>query len=287
MGCCPRRQTLTTSDPKLRFALIHNGSEERLDVIRPRLAEVAEEFSSVVHEVFWQPLLSTAKYSLPRRMYTNRAFDRLHRRQVRFRSRREAKSTVRQFIGLVAGYLLWRSSVMPFHETIIEQALTDKHIRAWSMFLDSDADILIVLEDDAVIPHDTVPRVRALFRSELNASERPFYVELAGGFRLSELCPPEDLREVGPGLVRTRVPFGNTTCGYALSRALAAEMLTELTWKPRLRHIGPDWLVNELLMRIHVRTPVDCVHTEPTILGHGSFLGTHESHIQPRPAPKG
>jgi hypothetical protein len=278
---------LTTSEPKLRFALIHNGSTERLDVIRPRLAKVAEEFSSVIQEVFWQPLLSTADYALPQRMFRNRAFDRLHRRQVRFRSRRAPKSTVRQFVGPVAGYLLGRSAATPFEETVVEQALTDKHIRAWSTFLDSDADILIVLEDDAVIPPDAVSRIRALFRAELNAGNGPLYVELAGGFRLSELCPPEDLREVGPGLVRTRVPFGNTTCGYALSRALAAEMLTELTWKPRLRHMGPDWLVNELLMRIHLRTPVDCVHTEPTILGHGSFLGTHESHIQARPAPKG
>ena len=67
----------------------------------------------------------------------------------------------------------------------------------------------------------------------------------------------------------------------------AAAMLTELTWDPVLGRIGPDWLVNELMMRIHKRTPIDCIHTEPTILGHGSFLVTHESHIQTRSPQKG
>lgn len=41
--------------------------------------------------------------------------------------------------------------------------LTDKHVRAWSMFLDSEADVLVVIEDDAVVPDDAAARLATIF----------------------------------------------------------------------------------------------------------------------------
>lgn len=179
------------------------------------------------------------------------------------------------------------SGTSPFHSALIEQVVTEKHARAWSTFLDSEADVLVVLEDDAVVPEGAAAQLAAILADDRIDARRLLYLDLAGGFPLRKLCEPSVLEHLGGGLIRIRSPFGNTTCGYAISRPLAAAMLTELTWDPVLRRIGPDWLVNELMMRIHKRTPIDCIHTEPTILGHGSFLGTHESHIQTRPPQEG
>jgi len=276
-----------TLDPKLRFALIHHGSAARLEVIRPRLAGLARELGGEVREFHWQPDPSLAASTLPERFRNNRFSERLHRRNLRFRRRRRPPATLGASLREVVRCLTRRDGGPPFRSQLVEQVLTDKHVRAWTDFLDSPADVLLVLEDDAVIPDDAAARLRTVLGDARLDPGGLLYLDLAGGFPLRKLCEPDTLVRLDGGIVRTGVPFGNTTCGYALSRPLAAKMVTELTWRPDLRRVGPDWLVNELLMRIHVRTPVDCVHTEPTILGHGSFLGTHESHIQPRPAPKG
>jgi hypothetical protein len=276
-----------TLDPKPRFALIHHGSARRLAVIRPRLAGLASELGGEVREFHWQPDPSFADSTLVERFRVSRFSERLHRQHLRFRGRRRPPVTLGVSLREVVRCLTRRDGGQPFRSQLVEQVLTDKHVRAWTDFLDSPAEVLIVLEDDAVIADDTAARLRSVLGDARLDPGGLLYLDLAGGFPLRKLCEPDRLLRLDGGMVRTGVPFGNTTCGYALSRPLAAKMVTELAWRPELRCVGPDWLVNELLMRIHLRTPVDCVHTEPTILGHGSFLGTYESHIQARPAPKG
>lgn len=155
------------------------------------------------------------------------------------------------------------------------------------MFLEAEADVLIALEDDALIPENAAEQIATLFSDARIDVGQSIYIDLAGGYPLRKISRPDAVQRLGGGLVRTEVPFGNTTCGYALTRPLAAKMLSELTWDPHLRELGPGWLVNELMMRIHPRAPIACFHTEPTILGHGSFLGTYPSEIQARPVPSG
>lgn len=272
---------------RLLFVLIHNGSEERLRVIRPKLRALVEQFDAQLHETHWQPDLGTSRAGALRWFVRSRSAERAHRRHLRFRGNARPDPTILDSIReLLRSALRRRTEGRRPRGALIEQVLTEKHARAWGMFLDAEADVLIALEDDAVIPADAAERIATLLSDARIDVGQPMYIDLAGGFPLRKIARPTAIQRLDGGLVRTKVPFGNTTCGYALSRPLAAEMLSELTWDPLLRELGPDWLVNELMMRIHPRVPIDCIHAEPTIFGHGSFLGTYASEIQARPAPK-
>jgi len=266
----------------LQFALIHNGSDERLCRIRPLLTELANRLDSEVREYHWQPGLEHPSFKLLDRFRANRFSERLHRQHLRFRGNRHLPATLKASLLELARGLRGNAGTQAFRSLTIEMLVTDKHVRAWTNFLDSTADALIVLEDDAVIREDTELRLRSVLADDRVDPGGLLYLDLAGGFPLRKLCPPEAVFPLGRDLLRTAVPLGNTACGYALSRSLAGRMVAELTWRPELRRVGIDWLVNELLMRIHLRTPVDCLHTDPPILGHGSFLGTYRSQIQPR-----
>jgi len=271
--------------PRVLFALIHNGDEGRLAAIRPPLTEGARQLRAEVHEFHWQPDPDASGVSLLSRLLANRIDERRHRRHLRFRGSGRPAPTLGAALRATAGALLRRGATDPFQSAIIERLLTDKHIRAWTALLDSEAQAVIVLEDDAVLTSAGFSRLKDLIESDRIELSTHVYLDLAGGYPIMKLCRPDAVRRLDQDLLETPA-FGNTTCGYLVSRPLAALMVAELTWHPTLRRMGPDWLVNELLMRIHRTSPVRCLHAEPSVFGHGSFLGVHASLISPRPAPR-
>jgi hypothetical protein len=169
---------------------------------------------------------------------------------------------------------------------IVERLLTDKHIRAWTMFIDSSADVLLALEDDAVFLPDSLHRLAALLaRVKTNIAD-PVYVDLAGGFPLRKIVGVSTGSEDSAGLTAFDVPFTNTTCGYLVTRPLVISMLEQLTWRPELRDVGIDWLMNELMMRAHLVMPIICLHSDPPLFNHGSLTGAYPSDIVMRPITK-
>jgi hypothetical protein len=167
----------------------------------------------------------------------------------------------------------------------IERLVTEKHLRAWTSFVDGTDDILIAFEDDAGFLPTSGDRLAALLSGQVQ-TDVAAYIDLAGGFPLRKIVDPGRAARVAAGVVRFDVPFGNTTAGYLATRPLVEMMLREVTWQPELRHAGADWLVNELLMRVHSRQPVVCLHADPPIFTHGTFTGAFESSISPRPGAK-
>lgn len=89
--------------PRLLFVLIHNGSQDRLRVIRPKLRALVEELDAELHETHWQPDLSTSKSGALRWFVRSRTAERAHRRHLRFRGSARPDSTIRASIRELLG----------------------------------------------------------------------------------------------------------------------------------------------------------------------------------------
>jgi hypothetical protein len=167
----------------------------------------------------------------------------------------------------------WRSTVEIF--------LASKHIRAWEVFLESDADYLLVFEDDIVFKSDSVMRFCDKVIPAVKLLERAIYVDLAGG------CTKEDLRINALEIKRNgdtvyyAKPVTNTTCSYLIDKNMARYFVSKLVEQPSLRLIGVDWLTNKLFILMGDGAEnCSCIHFNPTIFDHGSVTGSYLSSIR-------
>lgn len=159
--------------------------------------------------------------------------------------------------------------------------LTDKHIRAWATFLDTDADFLLCFEDDAVFKDDSVQRLAGLLdrlvRKNPHGSHL-VYVDLAGGLSREALRVDELQTGKDDSFRYYRKPVTNTTCVYLMSRSLVSVFHEMLTRRPWLRVIGIDWMINALFMLMEkANLQCECMHADPTIFRHGSVTGEYMS----------
>jgi GR25 family glycosyltransferase involved in LPS biosynthesis len=155
--------------------------------------------------------------------------------------------------------------------------VTDKHIRAWSAFLESDADYLLCCEDDVIFKEDSVQRVNDLLEMLIRRQgDAPIYIDLAGGCRFDEI--KIDALEVGrdASFRFYSKPVTNTACAYLMSRSLVVAFHEILTRKPWLRLIGVDWMMNKLFMLMeNDGVACACMHADPTIFKHGTTTGDY------------
>jgi GR25 family glycosyltransferase involved in LPS biosynthesis len=156
----------------------------------------------------------------------------------------------------------------------IELALTSKHLRAWENFLESDNDFLWVLEDDAFLKTDSVDRfIAEVFPVIEKCDHAPLFVDIAGGI----LIQPQEMKIPYLAIKNQLIfnlPITNTTCSYIINRVLCEKLVEEITFKPYLRLIGADWLLNKLFINLNAKgIKMRCIHFDPTILEHGSVTG--------------
>lgn len=272
--------------PSLHVALIHNHNENRLAAIRPSIHRIVEELAATVSEHAWQVALATSPLTVLRLLRANRQHERMHRRHLRFRGSPRPRSTLLPALSTATKSLLRGDRLARYRGALIEQLLTDKHIRVWTTFLDSDAEVLMVLEDDAVFHADSLDGLIALIQRLGPTITHPIYVDIAGGFPLRKIVDSRIGAAAWPGVTEFPMPFTNTTCAYLATRSLVAAMLEHVTWDGELRSMGPDWLINELMMRCHQDEPILSFHTDPPVLSHGSLTGIYPSEIASRPLPK-
>lgn len=165
----------------------------------------------------------------------------------------------------------------------IEVAVTDKHIRAWTQFLDTNADWLICFEDDAVFKEDSINNIEKLLSHLGNINcHKPIYIDLAGGCNLEDIQISKLLEKQDEYFRYYKKPVTNTACVYMMNRSLVYQFYSILTIKPWLRLIGVDWMMNNLFIHINdlVSTPdsgVVCMHADPTIFKHGTTTGDYVS----------
>lgn len=162
----------------------------------------------------------------------------------------------------------------------IEIILSQKHLTSWQKFQQSDANQLLVLENDAAWikgESEEIPRLL-----EILAGNSPSYLNLAGGLNLAELgieLLTETLKE--PPLDNTKTflkPITNTSCAYAINRPLVNAFLSHIENFPEQKLLGIDWLINGVFLKMSEnRIGVTCVHSQPPILLHGSMTGISNS----------
>jgi len=163
--------------------------------------------------------------------------------------------------------------------SFIETILTDKHIRAWNAFIETDCEYLVCFEDDAVFRDNSIARFSALFDTLIQRAGNQFvYVDLAGGCDINDLQISQLATVTQDDFTHYSKPVTNTTCVYLISRLLVSEFLNQLTRRPWLRLIAIDWMINKLFIDIEKNNfEILCMHAEPPIFHHGSATGVYKA----------
>jgi hypothetical protein len=267
--------------------LIHNNVAQRYNYIRPALEQLSDELSqnytTSIIEVSVQPEIkphSTLMTLQRDAMYMclGREWSQYRLLKIRpllmdvliFLKNSYEKYVSRKGRSVLAG---WKRN------SFIETVVTDKHIRAWSAFLESDADFMICFEDDAVFKDDSTQRLNELLDNlARRLPDILIYVDLAGGCERDML--KIDNLETGrdASFMFYRKPVTNTACSYLMSRPLVTIFIEMIVRRPWLRLIGIDWMMNKLfILAANDGIECSCMHASPTIFKHGSFTGEYKT----------
>jgi hypothetical protein len=270
------------------IALIHNNNVKRNTYIRPHLEKLqdvlSKQFKIKLIEISYQPKIKP--HTRLMLFLRDIMYFKLNRDWLRYRSLKPwfLLLDIASFLKRALKTKRYNQGSSFLYSSAVEIVLTDKHIRAWQIFLDMGGDYLICFEDDAVFKDDSIQRVYNLldFTSRSNENKST-YIDLAGGcnFKDFELNKLETHRD--DSFKYYNKPITNTACVYLLSRPLVDRFVDLLLKKPWLRFIGADWMMNRLfLLLIKSGMHCDCMHSQPTIFKHGSMTGKYVSTFQIR-----
>ena len=269
----------------LSIALIHNNQVDRLAHVRPAIKDLAialgDRFHVDAFEICWQP--DVKSHGLFNALMRDGLYRHLAREWAVYRKigiSPFARDWVSFLKYALRKYLLRKSERLVWQRnSAIEMIVTAKHMRAWEVFVESNADYLLVFEDDVRFRPDTIARFNdQVIPTIRSLGNRALYVNLAGG------CQYEDLRieklesKRNGDLVFYSKPVTNTACAYLINKSLVKKFVSKLVEQPLLRLIGIDWLMNKLFISMgDDAEKCVCVHFYPTIFDHGSFTGQYIS----------
>ncbi len=263
------------------IAIVHNKNPARNGYLFPHLDQLSEALAKkctvtrleawaqpeVVPHARWMALCRDAVYTKLQRDW---ACYCLRNVETSWRAMRAFIKSTRKKLSLVGDQAKrW------VHNSHIETIVTDKHVRLWQQFLDTDKRYLLVFEDDAVFKEGSILGVLSLCAHlDSHESSRPVYVDLAGGCAIQDLAIDKLLAEQDENFRRYRKPVTNTACVYMVNRATVEIFVAGLIRRPWLRLISVDWLMNRLFMQRNFQDDqVLCLHAAPTIFQHGSTTG--------------
>jgi len=278
-------ETPPAPDLAVRVVLIHHGVDTRVQAAMPtvdRVVEALSEFGTVQRREIWRqpPIVPVPARALAARRLRQWWLERRWASYLGV-SRRWVLSS-----GLLGLRLLQLLS--PDHraragrQAAIELALTAKHERAWRMALEEQADLLVVLEDDARWRSDSRERLQTLVRTALSHGPRgDTFVDLAGGMPVKRLRLGGVRQMRDDGIAVLSRASTNTTCGYAVGAGLVEKLASLSASDPSAALLPSDWLINRCFMALaEQEEPVLCLHSEPHALDHGSFTGSVASSIR-------
>ena len=267
------------------IALIHNNQEDRLSYVRPsinNLIALTQDHMQVNYsEISWQNRIE------PHSKIMAFIRDGLYKQLARdWEAYRHVKSYsfMRDWISFLRRsfkkYFFYKSEREKWlKNSAIEMVVTSKHARAWELFVESESDYLLVLEDDVYFKSDTLKRYSEHIIPLLKSfNESLLYIDLAGGFSYTSLGIEKLEIKRTQDCIYYTIPVTNTACAYLISKDLVKIFVANLVKKPPLRIIGIDWLINKLFMLMSDNSNnCTCIHFNPTIFDHGSFSGQYIS----------
>jgi hypothetical protein len=262
-------------------ALIHNKNVQRNAIIQPVLKElrifIGHKFNTGSIEISVQPEIKPHNTLMA--LFRRIIMWKLNREWVQYRCLRSTfivrdflrfgKEIVKEYIFDYKKLNIWKRN------SFVETLISDKHIRAWNAFLETDGDFLICFEDDIVCQEGSIQKISNLLdlimKKNLNSL---LYVDLAGGCKLAEL-KIGNLETGNDGSYRYYdKPVTNTTCGYLISRSLVINCCEIIVRKPWIRLIGADWMMNRLFIEMEGQKII-CLHSDPSIFQHGTVIGKY------------
>lgn len=157
-----------------------------------------------------------------------------------------------------------------------ELALTEKHLRILSGFVESKKDIVVVFEDDVIaLDEEGLATIEAI-SSTFNA-ESSWFLNLTDSFSPSALGISSAPLKKGLPLEVMRPPAANTTAAYAMNRRCAENILLETLLEPRLRELPADWMFTVSFERF----PITCLRMTHPSFQNGSLAKAVSSTIRP------
>ena len=267
------------------LALIHNNNITRNAYIRPEMEKLLKGLESHISgnkiEVSFQPEI--VLHSVPMAFMRDIIYRKLGCEWHRYRQLKPRR--LRDIIGFLKSsyfkYIVGRNEICKQwrKNSAIEMMVTEKHIRAWGAFLDTDADFLICFEDDAIFKDESVHKINGLLNKlDEDYPEMPCYIDLGGGCKLSDLMIGGLENSQDESYRYYSKPVTNTACAYLMSRPLVTTFHAIITRKPWLRLIGIDWMMNSLFLSMeNEEKKCICMHADPTILKHGTTTGEYVS----------
>lgn len=226
---------------KIAAYVIHNKSEHRrLNV--ENLVQSLQKLGLEVGEVWWQP---TDNFGRRRFAYLTGHF-RTSLRYYKYR-----KNILKIKFNLIdlsfyilqtlrsASYLYFNQSALSHASTVSK--VSSKHLLAWKIAINSDADFFIFFEDDAVVQGDIMTTLKKAFLNNSNA-----YIDLAGGFDEKIIAPNREISSIEDGNYVYNGLVTNTACAYAINRALLTDFLTLLDSGFSVFSEPIDFLLNTL-----------------------------------------
>jgi hypothetical protein len=192
------------------------------------------------------------------------------------------RSLIAFSMSLAKSLFLWKASKSSATKTI---QLTRKHNAAWSQFLESESDFLLVLEDDALLLDGWEAKwVHAQRLMYSNKASGKLFISLGKGFGFDQLGTLHlaKLIEDVDGFIEMSKPFANTACAYLINRELAEALVTYSSSWPSRMLLNADFFLNDLMSRLansSNQTEITCLHSTNPVFDNASLAGEYSSSL--------
>ncbi len=262
---------------------IHNNNERTssLKVETEKFVNNLKEYNIMKNYIYWQPNdINVSAFEILNRYWS----------QFKVESSQRKLLEVKKLILARIPINIFRIIIRLFHLNIYklqaykEMSLAKKHLLAYELFINSEAEYLIVFEDDVMYEENT-GSMRD-FKEIINqVFPVPLYIDLAGGIQINDLLLGGlnrfKLNENKNYIIMDKL-MTNTTCAYMINRSMAEHLYQMNIEKISLvRRLPIDWILNSFFQTLQIQgKDFFSVHFVSKFLKHGSKEGFFNSAIR-------
>jgi hypothetical protein len=262
--------------PLIQVCIISNGNESRLRTARGAIEQFTGEGGGGrfdLRVVEWQPeFFAPPRWArLVRSLQSLTSSLKLHRSPLV-----TAKLWLGHIVGLFGALSGPRSRNSK--RAFAELALTEKHIRCLTGFLESESDYLMVLEDDVSCAADSNLDYQALLSTLEHLKDKACFLSLSKAFTLKELGLQNRVREYNEYFIDVPKSMTNTAAAYIVTKGFAEKAMRIILLENSLRRLPADWMLTSIMTRA---TSMVCLHAKKGPFVNGSLLGLTPSEVSP------